>query len=535
MSTSTLRPSAAPLAALGAATEPESRRERRRRERLEEQESTIPVELYGLRRGTVTLLTVLAFLFAIFTLVPIAWILINSTKTQANIYETFGFWFARPFSFFHNFSLLFQNVDGYGTYIQWFGNTALYAVLGGVGATALSAFAGYGFARFSFRGSKLLFYLTIAALLVPITALTLPLYLTYAKAHLINSLWGMVLPSMISPVGIYLMRVYVDISVPRELIDAARLDGAGEARIFFRVALPLMVPGFMTVLLISVVAVWNNYFLPLLIFNINTRYPLTVGLGLWSERAQNSGNAQLFPMVVIGGLVTIIPLIALFLILQRYWRGGLLLGSIANLFRRPCRGGDFPQRIDQGLRDRRGRAGRAGPGHRRRRVRRAGRPLRLRQDDGPANGRGARADHVGDDQLRRPRGQRRVAPAPRRRHGLPELCALPAPFCVPEHRLRAREQEDREGRTGPADPRCRRDSRPGGPARAQAEAVVRRPAAAGGRWAGRSCVRLPCSSWTSRYPTWTPSSGCRCARRYCGCTGRFRPRRCTSRTTRPRR
>ena len=99
----------------------ETRRQRRKRERLEEQDSAIPVELYGLRRGTVTLLTTLAFLFAIFTLVPIAWIVINSTKTQANIFETFGFWFASPFSFFHNFSLLFQNVDGYGTYIQWFG------------------------------------------------------------------------------------------------------------------------------------------------------------------------------------------------------------------------------------------------------------------------------------------------------------------------------------------------------------------------------------------------------------------------------
>jgi multiple sugar transport system permease protein len=299
-------------------------------ERLAERDSNIPVELYGLRRGTVTGLTVLAFVFAIFTLVPIAWLLINSTKTQANIFETFGFWFARPFSFFHNFSLLFQNVDGYGTYIQWFGNTALYAVLGGVGATALSAFAGYGLARFRFRGSRVSFYLIIAALLVPITALTVPLYLTYAKAHLINSIWGLVLPSMISPIGVYLMRTYADISVPRELIDAARIDGAGEARIFFRVALPLMMPGALTVLLISIVAVWNNYFLPLLIFNINTKYPLTVGLGLWSNRAVNSGNANLYPMLVVGGLVTIVPLIALFLIVQRYWRGGILLGSVAN-------------------------------------------------------------------------------------------------------------------------------------------------------------------------------------------------------------
>jgi multiple sugar transport system permease protein len=318
-----------PSGGLGGAP-PESRRQRRRRERLAARDSEIPIELYGLPRGTVTLLTTLAFLFAIFTLIPIAWILVNSTKTQANIFETFGFWFASPFEFFHTFGLLFQNVDGYGTFIQWFGNTALYAVLGGGGATVLASLAGYGLARFRFRGSRVAFYMIIAGLLVPITALTIPLYLTYAKAHLINSIWGMVLPSMVSPIGVYLMRTYTDISVPRELLDAARIDGAGELRIFFRVALPLMVPGVLTVLLINVVTVWNNYFLPLLIFNINTRYPLTVGLGLWSDRAVNSGNANLYPMLVMGGLVTVIPLIALFLILQRYWRGGMLLGSIAN-------------------------------------------------------------------------------------------------------------------------------------------------------------------------------------------------------------
>jgi multiple sugar transport system permease protein len=303
---------------------------KRGRRREEDPPDVIPVRLYGLRRGTVPALTALCVLFAIFTLIPVAWIVINSTKTQANLFETFGFWFARPFVFFHNFSLLFQNVDGYGTYIQWLGNTALYAVLGGVGATALAAAGGYGFARFGFRGSRLLFSLVIAALLVPITAITVPLYLSYAKVGMINSIWGMILPSMVSPVAIYLMRVFVEVSVPTELIEAARIDGAGELRIFFRVALPLMVPGVMTVLLLSVVGIWNNYFLPLIIFSQNHLYPLTVGLGLWSQRAENSGNAQLFPMVVIGGLVTIIPLVALFLVLQRYWRGGLLLGSLAN-------------------------------------------------------------------------------------------------------------------------------------------------------------------------------------------------------------
>jgi multiple sugar transport system permease protein len=308
----------------------ESRRERRRRERLEEQDANIPVQLYGLKRGTVTGITVLCVLFAIFTLAPVAWILINSTKSQAGIFQSFGFWFARPFQFFHNFSLLFQNTDS-GTYFQWFGNTLLYAALGGGGATLLAGLAGYGFARFKFRGSKAFFYITVGALLVPVAAITLPLYLVYAKAHLINSIWGMILPSLVSPVGVYLMRTYVDLSVPRELLDAARIDGAGEVRIFFKVALPLMVPGLMTVLLISVVAVWNNYFLPLIIFTRNTLYPLTVGLGVWSQTAERSGgNSDLYPMVVMGGLVTIVPMIALFLVLQRYWRGGILLGSIAN-------------------------------------------------------------------------------------------------------------------------------------------------------------------------------------------------------------
>jgi multiple sugar transport system permease protein len=307
---------------------PAPARRRQRRPRVSDDE--IPIALYGLKRGTVTLLTLACAAFALFTLIPIAWIMINSTKTQANIFESFGFWFQRPFVLFHNFSMLFQNVDGYGIYFQWFGNTVLYALIGGGGATVLSALAGYGFARFSFRGSRVMFLLVIGALLVPITAITVPLYLTYAKIGLINSIWGVVLPAMVSPVGVYLMRTYVRISVPPELIDAARIDGAGELRIFSRIALPLMLPGVMTVLLISVVAVWNNYFLPLIIFSRNSLYPLTVGMGIWSQRAQNSGNAQIFPLVVIGGLVTIVPLITLFLLLQRYWRSGLLLGSLAN-------------------------------------------------------------------------------------------------------------------------------------------------------------------------------------------------------------
>jgi multiple sugar transport system permease protein len=278
----------------------------------------------------VSVLTSCCVLFAVFTLIPLAWVIINSTKTQANIFGSFGFWFASPFELFHTFANLFRDVDGDGTYSRWFANTVLYSAAGGGGATVLAALGGYGFARFRFTGSQLLFGAVIAGLLVPVTLVAVPLYLVYAKVHLINSIWGMILPSMVSPIGLYLMRTYVLLSIPRELTDAARIDGASELRIFFRIALPLMVPGLMTVLLLSVVGTWNNYILPLIIFSNNTLYPATVGMGLWSQHATTSGDANLYPLLVLAGLVTIIPMIALFALLQRYWRSGLLLGSVAN-------------------------------------------------------------------------------------------------------------------------------------------------------------------------------------------------------------
>lgn len=288
---------------------------------------TVPIHLYGLRRGTVTVLTGVCAAFALFVLAPIAWLVINATKTQANVYGTSGFWFARPFRLFQNLAALGRNVSGAGVYMRWLGNTMVYAGSAAAGATLLSALAGYGFARFRFRGSNALFYLVMSTLLVPITSVALPLFLVYAKVGLVNSVWGMILPSMVSPVGIYLMRTYIDASVPRDLIDAARMDGAGELRIFVRIVLPLTVPGLVTVLLLTVVAVWNNYFLPLIIFSRNDLYPLTVGLSSLSHAAETGSKAELVPVLIAGGLVTVLPLILLFLFLEKYFRGGALQGS----------------------------------------------------------------------------------------------------------------------------------------------------------------------------------------------------------------
>jgi len=288
----------------------------------------VPAHLYGLRRGTTVVLTVISSLFALFILGPLIWLVINATKDQADVYDSFGFWFSGPFRLFQNVAALGQDVSGAGIFVQWLGNTLLYAGVGAVGATILSALAGYGFARFSFRGSNALFFGVMATLLVPITSLALPLFLVYAKVGLVNSIWGMILPSTVSVIGILLMRTFIESSVPKELIEAARIDGASEFGIFLRIAVPLTVPGLLTVLLITVVAVWNNYFLPLIIFSQNNLYPLTVGLASISASAETGTKADLVPILISGGLITVLPLIVLFLVLERYFRAGALQGSL---------------------------------------------------------------------------------------------------------------------------------------------------------------------------------------------------------------
>lgn len=140
----------------------------------------------------------------------------------------------------------------------------------------------------------------------------------------------MILPSLLSPFAVYLMRVYAVGSIPTELMDAARVDGAGELRIFLQVALPLMRPGVITVLLLSVVSTWNNYFLPLTVLSSSKLYPLTVGINLWEQLAasNNGGGQSLWNLIIVGSLVSVVPLIISFLALQRYWQGGLTVGSL---------------------------------------------------------------------------------------------------------------------------------------------------------------------------------------------------------------
>ncbi|WP_349867111.1 carbohydrate ABC transporter permease [Leifsonia sp. WHRI 6310E] len=267
--------------------------------------------------------------FIVYFALPFWWLIVASTKSQQTLFDgkTSPLWFSGDFDLFSNIGALFTYSGG--LYAHWLGNSFLYAIAGGVGATVLSVLAGYGFSMYGFRGRRVFFAVVLGSVMVPATVLVIPLFVMMSGAHLTNTIWAIILPSMLNPFAVYLMKVYTDEAIPPEMVDAARVDGAGEVRIFARVALPLMRPAVVTVLLLSVVGTWNNFFLPLVMFSNPQLFPVTVGLGALQSQAQvNTGGQSLWNLVITGALISIIPLIVSFLTLQRYWQGGLSIGSV---------------------------------------------------------------------------------------------------------------------------------------------------------------------------------------------------------------
>lgn len=283
----------------------------------------------GVRRATKggTLLTIFVWICVVYFLVPLVWLFIASTKDNTDLFTTFGLWFGNGFHLFDNIADVFSK-DG-GVFAQWMLNTIFYAVTSAVGAAMLATAAGYALAKYRFRGSGAVFWLIIGSIMVPMTALAIPTYLLFSAMNLTDSPWAIILPSLVSPFGVYLMRVYAADSVDDSLLEAARIDGSGELRTFFTIGLRLLAPGIVTVLLFQLVATWNNYFLPLIMLNTPSLFPVTVGLVGWQASASSGGGAQvLFSTVLAGSMVSIVPLIVAFLFLQRYWQSGLAAGSV---------------------------------------------------------------------------------------------------------------------------------------------------------------------------------------------------------------
>ena len=261
-----------------------------------------------------------------YAVIPALWLAMASTKNLTDLFGTNGFAPGKSFNLFDNLAYLFQVQDG--IYLRWIFNTVAYAGGGALIAALVSMMAGYAFAKYDFKHKEKVFGLVLIGVMIPSTALALPTYLLAAKVGLTDTFVGVFLPGLVFPFGVYLARIFTNASVPDAVIDAARIDGAGEFRTFWSVAFPMVRPGFVTILLFQFTAIWNSFFLPLVMLTDIKLYPVNLGLYVWNTTALSQGHPEDYLLAITGSLVAIIPLILLFLTLQRFWRSGMTAGSI---------------------------------------------------------------------------------------------------------------------------------------------------------------------------------------------------------------
>ena len=278
----------------------------------------------GRKPTTTILVTAILAIVAIYFLVPVYWVVINATKSTEDLFGSNGFWFGESFQLWENLrSVLTANG---GIFPRWALNSVVYAGIGSVVATYFAVAAGYALAKYRFPGRRFIYVLVLGGVLVPGTAVALPLFFLFSSIGITNTYWSVLIPSLVSPFGLFLASIYSSAAVPDEMLEAGRLDGVGELGLFHRLALPQLTPAIVTVVLFQFVAIWNNYMLPLVMLADEKLYPITLGLDNW--QAQTDRLPEFYQLTTGGALLSVIPLAILILVLQRFWRGGLTEGSV---------------------------------------------------------------------------------------------------------------------------------------------------------------------------------------------------------------
>ncbi len=191
-----------------------------------------------------------------------------------------------------------------------------------LGSLLFNTMAGYAFAKLRFTGRDRIFRWLLAALVIPAQVAMLPLFLLMKQLGLVNSFGGVIVPALATVFGIFLVRQYAR-SIPDELLEAARIDGASELRIFFQVVLPMLKPVLVTLAIFTFMAAWNDFMWPLIVLTDQAHYTLPVALASLSRE-----HIMDVEMMMAGAVITVLPVLLLFLLLQRYYLQGLLLGSV---------------------------------------------------------------------------------------------------------------------------------------------------------------------------------------------------------------
>lgn len=256
--------------------------------------------------------------FVIILLIPFAWVFFGSFKTQTEFLTDPGALLPATFNL-DNYVTLFTE-KGFGRYFM---NSAIVSGVAVVANVLFAAMAGYALAKLNFRGKRFVFPLVVVSMTVPYVALFVPQFVIIVQMRLVDTLAGIVAPMLLQPLSIFIMRQYA-YSLPTELLEAGRIDGASEMRLFVRIFLPLAGPGLATVAVLSFLWSWNQLVWPLVVAQTQSTYTLPVGLAVASQVA----NSTDFGLLLAGAVVILLPILILFLFLQRYFIQGVATAGL---------------------------------------------------------------------------------------------------------------------------------------------------------------------------------------------------------------
>ncbi len=285
-------------------------------------------ESYVRRRVAIGAIILVAMsLLAAYFVLPLFWLLVSSTKTTGQLFNT-------PMFAPASLSSLVTTLKELGTreggaYWRWYLNSIIYSTLTAGFGTFISALAGYALTKYEFALRRVASFMVLVALLLPGATLTIPVFLLLKSLDLMDTYLAVILPMLASPFGVYFMNVYIGQTMPNELIDSGRIDGANDYQIFGRIAIPILRPGLVTLFLITFIFSWNNFFLPLLVLSSSKLFPVTLGLEIWvSKLISPSVGVPPYPLIIVGSMLSVLPMLVLFPFLRKYIAAGIATGSV---------------------------------------------------------------------------------------------------------------------------------------------------------------------------------------------------------------
>lgn len=267
-----------------------------------------------------TFLVIFFVIVAVITLLPLALLAVSSLRPGSDLMR-YGLNFSIDWSSanLNEYKLLFS---GENAYFTWYKNSLVITVVQVALALFLSACVGYGFAMYDFKGKNIAFMAVLLVMMVPTEVILLPLYRLIIKMGLMNSMWGIILPYVVVPMLIFFFRQYLS-GIPRDFLDAARVDGCSEYGIFMRIMIPLMKPSFAAMGIYQGMSSWNNFLWPMVVTNSIDKITLPVGLqSLLSPYGNN------YDILIAGSCFAIIPILILFVCFQRYFIEGMTAGGV---------------------------------------------------------------------------------------------------------------------------------------------------------------------------------------------------------------